>query len=141
MMRLALVPLLCILSTACAKNDEPQEEYQVVSHQVSTGEWVFVRVNSAEHTRVRLTAVCVSHAIGDRRADDNCELRVGSTLVRKLLPKDPSPESLARMETDFVNVYQRGDLLFVDQGLGPDRVFQTLLVKSSDVLTKQETPF
>lgn len=79
-----LLLLLLMLLLACTRKQEPAELYEVVSHEASSGEWVIIHVNTKEHNRVQIRAVCDFYKLSDNKPverPDSCNLIVGQTLV------------------------------------------------------------
>jgi len=125
--------LTLVIQVSCTRQqhqskEEPAELYEVVSHQASSGEWVIVRVNNEEHTRVQITAVCDFYKWGDYEpveGPDACDLSVGQKLI---------PNRLGTRPGEFVDIWQLGDTLFITRGKGPDRVHQQFSVRSAKVM-------
>ena len=98
-----------------------------MSHDSSSGEWIIVHENAdEEHTRVQMTVVCNFYQAADREPIDgptSCSLVVGQTLVPNHSTK-----------SDFLDVFQSGDTLYINWGKGPDEVHQQFAVKSSKII-------
>ena len=133
-MKQIVVLLLLLLPFGCAKRQETAdsyktaESYQIVSHQAASGEWVIIRVNNENHSRIQITAVCDFYKWGEHEpveGPDSCDLVVGDTLVPNRFPKDGQI---------FLDIWQLGDTLFITRGDGPGRVSQQFSVRSAQVM-------
>ena len=127
-MKHAVVPFLLLFVLACTARQEPTEYYQVLSHQATSGEWTFIRVNNEEHTRVQITATCDFYKSGENEPVEgpkSCNLFVGQTLV---------PNRLGTRPGEFLDVWQLGDTLFITRGQGSNRVHQQFTVRSAKVI-------
>lgn len=115
-------------STVSTASPEPMETYQVMTHDVSSGEWVIVAVNREVGRRVQITASCDFYKWGNRESvqgPTGCDLLVGQTLV---------PNRLGTRPGEFLDVWQLGDTLFITRGKGDDRIHQQFTVRSAKVL-------
>lgn len=127
--RIQILLLLLLLPLACTKKQEaPTELYKIESHDAASGEWVIIRVNKEEHTRVKITAVCdFYHWSNHERVDgqDSCDLIVGQTLI---------PNRLRTRPGEFLDIGQLGDTLFITRGSGADQVSQQFSIRSAKVV-------
>jgi hypothetical protein len=94
------------------------ESYHVLSHQVSSGEWVIVA--SRRGGRVQITAVCayVWESGQLTKGPNSCRLLVGQTLMPSKRPGE------------WLDIFEQFDELHANQGQGSDQVRQTFSIRS-----------
>ena len=111
-----------------ASSQEPAESYQVASHDVTSGEWIIIAAKRDEGVRVQITAVCDFVKWADQDPVEGrsaCDLTTGRKWVPNRLGANPS---------EFLDVFQMGEKLFITQGKGDNRVHQQLSILSTRVL-------
>ncbi len=123
---------LFILLSACETREQPKkppaELYEVQSHEASSGDWIILRVNNDEHTKVQITAQCDFYKWVEHepvKGPNSCDLVVGQRLIQNGMKTRPG---------EFLDVWQTGDTLFITRGEGAERVHQQFSVRSSKVI-------
>lgn len=130
MKRALIIFLPPLFQLACTANQEPVEFYQIISHEAYSGEWVIIRENKQEHSRVKITAVCDFYKLANHESvvgPDSCNLIVGQNLV---------PNRLQTRPGEFLDIWQSGDKLFITKGKGADRIHQQFSIRSAKVLSQ-----